>query len=276
MQPMVKAIFTPQVAEMLKRWDTGRLQYEAFTDANPLMAPLAKAADQARENRKPVAADNPFLKAQEAVSDQIVKALDAWRETTEKASESMFLAIYGSPVLQAAVGVNPESARPRRPGKSLMHRELLEKRIAELKSKINQGGLQECTIRGLLYAGAARGAVDERGVAALRQIRLTEEASRLTLQEFKTMAREQFLLLVLEPEATLAAIPKLLPVDVAERRKGLAAIRNVLSAAGEITGETAERLKRVTALFEANEAGPSGTGADKVHFVPSTDRAKAS
>ncbi len=68
----------------------------------------------------------------------------------------------------------------------------------------------------------------------------------------------------------------MLPADVAERRKGLAAIRNVLSAAGEISGEAAERLKRITALFEANEAGPSVLGADKVPLVPSTDRAKAS
>ena len=106
-QPMVKAIFTPQIADMMKRWDPGACSM-TFTDANPLMSQLAKAADQVRENRKPVAADNPFLAAQEAVSEQIVKSLDAWRETTEKFSESMFLAIYGSPVLQAAVGVNPE------------------------------------------------------------------------------------------------------------------------------------------------------------------------
>jgi hypothetical protein len=157
-----------------------------------------------------------------------------------------------------------------------MHRELVEKRIVELKSKINKGGLQECTIRGLVYVGMARGFVDERGVAALRRIRLTEESSRLTLAEFKAMAREQFFLLQMEPEAALAAIPKLLPADVAERRKGLAAIRNVLSAAGETSGEAAERLKKVTALFEVNEAGPSGTAADKVPFVPSSDRAKAS
>ena len=67
-----------------------------------------------------------------------------------------------------------------------------------------------------------------------------------------------------------------LPADIGERRKGLAAIRNVLSAAGEITGETAERLKRVVSLFDVDEAGPSGTGADSVPFVPNTDRAKAS
>ena len=274
MQPMVKAIFTPQVAEAMKRFDTGRLQYEAFTDANPLMAPLAKAAEQVRENRKPVASDNPFLAAQEKVSEQIVGTLNAMQESIEKASEAMFLAIYGSPVLQAAVGVDPESARPRRPGKSLMHRELLQKRIAELKSKIDQGGLQEGTVRALIYVGLARGYVDERGVAALRQIRLTEAGSRLTLAQFKTMVREQCFLLLLEPEAALAAIPKLLPADVGERRKGLAAIRNILSSGGEIAGEAAERLKKVVSLFDVNEAGPSATGADSVPFVPNADRAK--
>jgi hypothetical protein len=276
LQPMVKAIFTPQVADAMKRFDTGRLQYEAFTDANPLMPGLAKAAEQVRENRKPVASNNPFLAAQEAVSDQIVKALEAWRETTEKTSESMFLAIYGSPLLQAAVGLDPATARPRRPGKSLMHRELVEKRIAELKSQIDKGGLAECCIRGLLYAGAPRGGVDERSVEALRRIRLTEAGSRLTLAQFKAMAREQFFLLLLDREAVLAAIPKLLPADVSERRKGLAAIRNVLSAAGEISGETAERLKKVVALFGVNEAEPSGTGAASVPFASSADKAKAS
>jgi hypothetical protein len=158
----------------------------------------------------------------------------------------------------------------------LLHQELMDKRIAELKSQINKGGLQECTIRGLIYVGMARGFVDERGIAALRRIRLTEEGSRMTLAQFKAMAREQFFLLQLEPEATLAAIPKLLPADVGERRKGLAAIRNVLSAAGELSGEAAERLKKVVSLFGVNEAEPSGTGAESVPFVPSPDRARAS
>ena len=264
-QPMVKAMVTPQVADWLKRWHPVRMSYEAFTDANPFMPALAKAAETVREQRKPAASDNPFIVAQEKVSAEIVKALDSWRESQEKLSEQMFLAVYGSPALQAAVGVNPEAARPRRPGKSLMHQELMQKRIAELKSNIAKGGLQECTIRGLIYVGMARGFVDERGIAALRRIRLTEDASRMTLAQFKAMAREQFLLLLLEPEAALSAIPKLLPVDPAERRKGLAAIRNVLSAGGEISGDVAERLKRITALFEANDAG-----------FPTIERARAS
>ncbi len=98
----------------------------------------------------------------------------------------------------------------------------------------------------------------------------------MTLAQFKAMAREQFFLLLLEPEATLAAIPKLLPADVGERRKALAAIRNVLSSGGEITGEAAERLKKVTALFGVEEVTPSRPSAEKVPFVPGADKAKAS
>jgi hypothetical protein len=98
----------------------------------------------------------------------------------------------------------------------------------------------------------------------------------MTLAQFKAMAREQFYLLLLEPEATLAAIPKLLPEDVAERRKGLAAIRNVLSSSGEIAGEAAERLKKIAALFAVDQALPSGTSAEKVPFVSSAEKAKAS
>jgi pimeloyl-ACP methyl ester carboxylesterase len=276
MQPTVKAFVTPSVAEWLKRWHPVRMSYEAFTGANPFMPALARTAEKIREKRKPAAADNPFIVAQEKVSEQIVRSFDAWRETQEKFSEQMFLAIYGAPALQAAVGIDALAGRPRRPGKSPLHSELVERRITELKSGITKGGLQECTIRGLIYVGAARGSVDERGVAALRRIRLTEEGSRLTLAQFKSMAREQFFLLLLEPEASLAAIPKMLPPDAAERRKGLAAIRNVLSSSGEISGEASERLKKVATLFGIDETEPSRTGADKVPFVSSPERAKAS
>jgi hypothetical protein len=251
------------------------LSYEAFTDNNPFMPVLAKSAEEVREQRRPAVKDNPFIVAQEKISEQIVRSLDVWRESQEKLSEQMFLAIYGMPALQAAVGIEPDAGRPRRPGKSPLHRELVEKRIAELKSRINEGGLQECTVRGLIYVGAARGYIDERGVAELRRVRLGE-GSKMTLAQFKAMAREQFFLLLLEPEATLAAIPKLLPADVAERRTGLAAIRNVLSSGGEIAGEAAERLKKVTALFGVDEGVPLVTAAEKVPFVPSSDRAKAS
>jgi hypothetical protein len=52
-----------------------------------------------------------------------------------------------------------------------MHRELVEARVADLKSRIQAGGLLECAVRGLLYVGMARGGPDARAFEAIRRMR---------------------------------------------------------------------------------------------------------
>jgi hypothetical protein len=105
-----------------------RVQYEAFSEANPLMKPVEEAAEKIREQRKPVASDNPFVAFQETMSKQIVSALDKWRDSQEAMSEALFLSIYGSPALQAAVGIDPESTPSRKPDlpESLVEEGVLE------------------------------------------------------------------------------------------------------------------------------------------------------
>ena len=98
----------------------------------------------------------------------------------------------------------------------------------------------------------------------------------MTLAQFKAMAREQFFLMLLAPEAALAAIPRLLPPGTEERQKALAANRQVLSATGDITGEVAERLKRITALFETSATALPPPSAVSLPFVPSAEIAQAS
>jgi pimeloyl-ACP methyl ester carboxylesterase len=248
-QPWVRAAVTPQMADWTRKWHPLRVSYEAFGSDNAATKAVAEAADNIREHRKPAAQDNPFLAFQETVSKNIVNVLDKWRDTQEALSETLFLGIYGSPALQATVGIKPDADVSPKPAMSPEHRERLEARIAELKSQIGVGGLRECVIRGLLYVGMARGLVDERSLEALRRARAGDASSRLTLAQFKTIVREQFFMLLLEPEASLAAIPKLLPPSEDERREGLAAIRGVLSASAAISGETARRLEQVTQLF---------------------------
>jgi pimeloyl-ACP methyl ester carboxylesterase len=267
LQPWIKSMVTPQMAEMMRNWHPLRLQYEAFSSENPWMKAVADAADKAREQRKPAAKDNPFLSFQERISKQLVSSLDKWRDSQEALSEAMFLAIYGSPALQAAVGVDPQSTPSQRREMDPKHRELLQSRVAELKSKIGSGGLREAGIRALLYVGSARGMVDERSLEALRRLRQADESARITLAEFKMLVREQFFMLLLDREAALAAIPKLLPENVNKRREVFAAIEEVLSASAEISGEVARRLKQVAGLF-----GLDGQGG----AVPFDPRAKAS
>src|ERR1700751_1550577 len=48
MQPWVKSMVTPQMAELMHKWHPLRLQYEMFSSRNPLMKPVEDAAEKAR------------------------------------------------------------------------------------------------------------------------------------------------------------------------------------------------------------------------------------
>jgi Protein of unknown function (DUF3141) len=231
-----------------------RLQYEFFSDANPMMAPVARLAEQVCQDRRPVADSNPFTAMQENASGQIVAALDAWRDMTEAVAERTFLSVYGSPTLQAAVGIDPGGTHPlRKAAQSPLHRELLQKRIAELKAAIPAGGLRAAVIRGLLYAGMARAAIDERGFEALRRIR--DAHTDLSLSAFKALVREQHNMLLIDEGAALAAIPSMLPPDVDKRAEAFDLIRQVLSARGALSAEDDARLAAVGRLFGIDEGG---------------------
>jgi hypothetical protein len=165
----------------------------------------------------------------------------------DRFGELMFLSIYGSPLLQAAVGVDPAGTASRKAGKDPMHRQLLEQRIAEIKSRIPVGGVREATIRALLYAGMGRAAVDERSFEAVRRIRQAHES--LSLPEFKALVREQYFMLLIDQDAALAAIPGMLPPETEARRQLLDLIKQVLAARGELSAEDRRRLEEVERLF---------------------------
>src|ERR1700744_2677261 len=156
-QPWVRTMAAPQISEWMRVMHPSRVGYESFGRDTPAMKSLGKRAEAIRENRKPVPTDTPFVKAQEALSNRIVNVLDKWRDTQEAFSEWLFLGVYGSPALQAAVGIDPNADPSPVPQMSAEHRKLLDARIAELKAGIRSGGLRECWIRALLYVGMTRG-----------------------------------------------------------------------------------------------------------------------
>ena len=247
-QPFVKASINEQSAEWLHQLNHAELPYQIFSDTNPLMQPLAQMAEQVRAQRRQAAPDNPFLAWQAMVSDQIVAGVDAWRDVQEAGVEQFFLALYGSPLLQAAVGVGSTDEPPRRgPGMEPERLAFVQRRIAELKARIGEGGPREAALRALLHVGAADKGADERAFNELRQIRA--ENKGLPLAEFKQLVREQYFSLLLDREAALAAIPKMLPPDAAGRRKVLDVVRRVAEAAGPVTGERATRLAQIEKLF---------------------------
>src|SRR5580704_5239697 len=59
-QPTVRTMVGSPLADWMAQLHPLRLQYEFFSNANPMMAPVAKVADQVRADRRTAAPDNPF------------------------------------------------------------------------------------------------------------------------------------------------------------------------------------------------------------------------
>jgi len=248
MQPIVRGMISAPVADWIRQCHPLRLQYEIFSDQNPFMASVARLAEQVRANRKSIGNDNAFLAAQENMSKRIETALDSWREASEAWAERTFLAIYGSPTLQASAGVDPTGTeRPRKASKNPLHRELLQRRIAELKSQVAAGGMRAAIVRSLIYVGVNRASVDERGFELARRIR--EAHGDMPVAEFKNLVRDQFNILLIDQNAALDAIPSMLPTDLESREKAYELIQQLLLARGKLSAEDSARLKEIAGLF---------------------------
>jgi len=249
-QPLIRASINDQTAEWLHKLNPSELPFEIFSERNPLMQQIARLAEQVREQRRPAAPDNPLLQWQSIISEGIVATLDGYRDLRDSSMEQIFLSIYSSPLLQAMVGLQASDESPRRrPGGEPERAAFIAQRIAELKSRIGEGGVREAVIRSLVYIGRVGSGVDERAFNELRQIRA--ENHGMSLEEFKRTLREQFFSLLIDQDAALAAIPSMLPDDAALRAKALEAIQRIVKATGAATGERAERLARIEKIFGA-------------------------
>ena len=183
------------------------------------------------------AKDNPFVAFQERCRSRSSSALDKWRDSQEALSEAMFLVdlwlarAAGRGRRRSAVRAIADAAKWIRSIASCCRRA-----IAELKSKIGPKAVSgKPPSAALLYVGMARGMVDERSLEALAAASEQTTAARGShWREFKMLVREQFFMLLLDREAALAAIPKLLPDSMDERRRRLRRSGSAVGQCGDL------------------------------------------
>jgi Protein of unknown function (DUF3141) len=249
--PILKNIVTEQSANVLRQLHPNRLRFEIFSDRNPLMSPIGSWANAIRLNRRAVSPANPFLHIEEVASDWIVKCLDAFTDTRDAMVEGIFMATYGSPLLQALVGLRADGAQTRRHVERELAREAaIQGQRAELDRRIEQGSPIEAALRALIYVRSPQQTFDERGFNTLREINSKlPEGERIGHAKFKEMTKEQFLIVVQEPERAVAAIPMLLPASRGERNALLDVIREVANSGGALSDEGKRRLTRIETLF---------------------------
>ena len=248
--PVVRSMVTERGAEAMRAAHPNRLRFAAFSDRNPMMQPVKALAESVRAGRRPVSADNPLLAMEQATSTWITSCLEAYGDFRDAMTEAVFLNTYGSPLLQALVGLGVQQAAPHHAERDLI-REAREAQLrAELGQRFETGGLEEAALRALVYIRLAEGSVDERGFAMLKLVRASRPAAkRLSMARFKEILREQYLLVRLDEERALRSLPMLLGEDDAGRKAALDVLRRVLAARGEMSDESTRRLARVEELF---------------------------
>jgi hypothetical protein len=241
--PIVKSLTTQTSADFLREMHPNRVAFRAFSDQNPLMAPVPSAAEKIRADRHPVEANNPFLALEKMASSWIVTNLEIFAKTRGAMTEAMFLGTYGSPLVQAAIGLKAEHSDAGR----AIERDLATR--SKLEADMCRGGFLDAGLRTLLYVLHGAGA-DERQFNALEALRnRAPESERLPLSQLKDIMRRQATLLRSNEKKAISTISKLLPDDPEARRRTLLAINDVISAAGELDSDEATRFENIKRLF---------------------------
>ena len=153
-------------------------------------------------------ADNPLL-AMERATPLVDHDLpgNAAADSATRMTEAVFLNTYGSPLLQALVGLGePQEAAAHRIERDLVQGGARGAIAVELERRFEVGGLEEAVLRALIYIRLPEGSVDERGFAMLKIIRESRPAAkRMSLSRFREMLREQYLLVRLDEERAIEA-----------------------------------------------------------------------
>ena len=169
--PIVKAMSNEATARVLRETNPARLERWFFSDLNPWMLWVKSMAETVRANRRPAAPGNPFVKVERDASDRIEQALDQYRDVRDDMSERMFKAIYESPWLAAAVGVEAGSLGRRGPRTATWEQEELKRlKRMELESHIEEGTPLDAWARLLIYLRPEGSPVDERPFNMIRRL----------------------------------------------------------------------------------------------------------
>jgi hypothetical protein len=250
-QPWVRMWVSEASAERMRKMHPARLQYEIFSVTNPFTRALDPFVFDAHENRRAVTPDNSFWQAQTWFAVMMETWLDAYRDMRDIACESYFHSVYGSPVLQALVGLNSSAQGPQRNlGEDAARSARVHQRIRELREGISLGGAREAMVRALLYIRLPEGVSDERGFNQLRRIR--EDAGEgMSLADFKLMLREQFFMLLLDERRAVEAIPTMLDREPELAMQMGSNLRKVIDAVGVQNSLALQRVEELEGVFKA-------------------------
>lgn len=275
LQPAVRAIGSKPLGELLRWLHPLRQQHLAISDLHPLAPWIRHAAEQAREHRQPVEADNPWLRWEQLGSRWISESLDRIGQQRDASLVRWVEAVYGPNGLGALL---PPRADDVASGAAHAIADEAEGRRVAL-AQVDQGGFAEAVCRILLTGLAHRGVLQRRGLI-LGQL-LADSHRRMATrmagaaaaaapsEDWASLLHRQALVVAFAPEEAIAALPRLLP-DAADREQAVALASAVLMSEAELADPKSPAARyvhrvlevdpvRVAALAQSLSAAPAAT-----------------
>jgi hypothetical protein len=266
--PWVKAAVTPEMAAAMREMHPNRMRFAMFSDENPFMQFVAGMAEQAKSQTVQVSPENPLAQVEKAMASWISTSLTKAGEDRDKLTEKLFLAAYGSPLLQALVGLDAEDVASKQAIERELEREDLGRRkLAELDMRFEEGGLAEAVLRAIAYVRADEKSFDERGFAVMQEVYAAcPPEERVAPAELKAIMAEQRALVLRNSKRALMTLPALLQDSQARRDEALDIIRRIVNACDPLSAEGRRRLARVERAF--GRPPPASTSAASKESLP--------
>jgi predicted flap endonuclease-1-like 5' DNA nuclease/tellurite resistance protein len=193
--------------------------------------------------------DNPFAALERIGASMCERQLDFYRTMREACMETMFHAIYGSPLMKT-IGRHEMAGQRHRQGKNL--RALPD--VREALAAMTEGGAAAGAVRMLALMSKARGYLRRsRLERMLELITHTGTLGRFDQAALSKLLRQQQIIVDLEPEQALATLPLLLE-SADERRIALAAVAEVSGAVQTMHPAALVLMQRFQQMLDADGA----------------------
>ncbi|MDA8231188.1 MAG: DUF3141 domain-containing protein [Magnetospirillum sp.] len=245
--PWMRVLGNEVVAETLRRLNPARFRRWIWSDINPAMVSVSMWSERIRENRAAAGEDNLFRRAEGRFSDILVEGLDHFRDVRDRAAETLFYLAYAP--LRYLHRDEEERLLAER-------RRVLAQRDADARewlqgqrARMAEGGPAEAVLRILLYLTRSRETVDA------GRYRLAGEVmgrghflGDWPVRRLREAMRDQSMLLLLDEEAAMAALPLMLPAGE-DRRQVIATVHAVVREVGGLPARQAAELAAVERLI---------------------------
>jgi hypothetical protein len=263
----MRAAVSEQTAKALRDAHPHRMRFSAFSDKNPSAAVLKNLAGTVRENRVVAAPDNPYRVAEGVMAEAIAQGWKAWGAWRDSMQEQAFLWTYGSPVLQAMVGLKADPDATEQQALRDVSREAVAKAAEDvLAREMDRGGVMDAVLRAALYIVEPGSGVDERAYATLKLISAELPARlRIGQEAFKAALRKQVQILRLDRARAIETLPALLPENEQQRANALEVLHEMFATRERTEGES-RRFVEMQALFGGAKL-PSGRAGGKLKLI---------